>query len=58
MTIYPKLTPNVDIILFLGIILTYFSIVLNGRVILEELNLSIPLSGRAIFHSTLFDTKD
>ena len=53
LTIYPKLSPNTDIINFSRIFTNNFFIVLQGRIILGELILSISLSGRAILHRTL-----
>ena len=50
LTIHPELSPNTDI---LRIVMIKFCIVLQGRVLLEELILSIPLSRRAIFRSIL-----
>ena len=47
LTVYPELSPPKDIISFSRIIILNFCIVLQGRVILIELILSIPLSGMA-----------
>ena len=53
LTVYPELSPNTDSILFLYKFGNNFSIVLQGRVILEELIICKPLPGRDIFHHTL-----
>ena len=50
MTLYHKLIPVTDNIYFLGIMMRTPCVALQGR---EELNLMIPLPGRALFNHTL-----
>ena len=53
LTVYPEWSPNMDSILFLEIIKYTSCIAFKGRVILEEMNLCIPLPWRALFHRAL-----
>ena len=53
MIVNPESSPNTVHLNFLRIIMINVCTVLQDRVIQEELILSIALSGRTIFHSTL-----
>ena len=53
LTVHPKSSPSTDNIYIFWSFMINVCIVLRGRVILDELILSIPLSGRAIFQNTL-----
>ena len=54
LTVCREMSPNEDSIFFLEVNMFTSCISLQGRGILEELILSIPLFERAIFHRTLF----